>query len=212
MVTGYGAGQKVVQADIEVYMEEEGIELDFEDIKDAFFQALEETVGSMTHITKAMKEHAKTIVEEHVKDLIQWTTPDGFKVYHQYRDTTGRKVTVGNISAIRTRRKGEVDPLDDKMIGAVPPNFIHSMDAQMLRFAALEANKQDIAFSPIHDSFGTHAADYWNLHTVLKQSFVKTMSFDWYKGFCDSNEVRQSLELMGDYDVQEALKAAYIFS
>lgn len=212
MVTGYGAGAKVVQEDVEKYMVEIGLDKDFEEIKDEFFEALEETVGSMTHITKAMKVHAKDLVDSGA-EAISWITPDGFKVWHTYRDTSGRKVQLANnVSAIRKRRKGERDPLSEQMIGALPPNFIHSMDGQMLRTAALKADAVGVAFCPIHDSFGTHAADYWDLHHMLKEAFVETMLHPWYTEFCKRNKQRVSLERMGDYDVRQAARAAYMFS
>lgn len=213
MVTGYGAGELVVTNDILDYMEEKGIRLDFEDIKEDFFLAMNDTVGSMTTITEHMKAHAKYITEEYLKDEIVWTTPDGLRIYHHYRDSSARKVKVSkSLSALRKRRRGEIDPLSTKMIGALPPNFIHSMDGQLLRYAALHASFNQLAFCPIHDSFGTHAADYWELHGILKDAFIRTMEFDWYGMFCKLNNVKPTMEIIGDYDLQEARSAAYMFS
>ena len=98
------------------------------------------------------------------------------------------------------------------MSRALPPNFIHSMDAQLLRTAAIMAVGNNIAYVPIHDSFGTHAADFWSLNDILKKSFVETMSYDWYSNFCTSNDVKPTLKIVDSYDYHEAANVAYMFS
>jgi DNA-directed RNA polymerase len=57
-----------------------------------------------------------------------------------------------------------------KAANSIAPNFIHSMDASHLMFISLGWNK---AFTPIHDSFGTHASDLAELGKVVRETFIK---------------------------------------
>lgn len=222
MTTGYGAGLKTVMLRLETYMDElandktqfRELVARTQELKPFVEQALAETAGTMLHITDVMQSHVSTILL--TQDHIEWVTPDGFIAYQQKRDRTSRRVELqrnGKVVAAMYLAGEEIDPVDDSgMTTATSPNFVHSIDAQMLRTAAIYAYNAGIAFTPIHDSFGTHAATFFELHSILKRSFVETMEYPWYSRFCERNNVAEALTPLGDYDAAEASQAVYIFS
>ena len=230
MTTGYGAGITTIMTGSENKKGSQGIlqymekliavkpELRHlvervEELKPAIEYALGKTASAMLTITETMHQHAKDIVDLG-SETIEWTTPDGFVCIQQKRDNQGRRIELANgATTFEKLKRGSKDPIDSEgMTRALPPNFIHSMDAQMLRTAGLAAKAAGIAFVPIHDSFGTHAATFFELNTVLRESFVDTMSYDWYGSFCDHNNVQPDLSILGDYEHTEALRAIYMFS
>lgn len=217
MVTGYGAGIKAVIRDVTKYLlKQKNITLEEdlqEELKPYMKDALQQTASAMVDITKVMHTHAKEVVNSGL-ETIEWTCPDGFRVIQQKRDNSGRKIELSNgQTTFQKQSKGHKDPIDEAgMTKALPPNFIHSMDAQMLRTASIECQLKDIHFAPIHDSFGTHAGSFFELNTVLKQAFVDTMDYDWYQEFCQANQLTGVNIKTGDYEAKECLKAVYMFS
>ena len=213
MVTGYGAGIKAVMSDIQ----EKHPEIDDDllaELKPHVLAALEETASSMLQLTDVLRTHGQDLIEGTGVEQITWITPDGFKCIQEYRDKSAREVKLNknNVSYLKLE-KGEKDPIDESKMGtALPPNFIHSIDAQVLRTAAIKTKQENIAFCPIHDSFGTHAGSFFILNKLLKESFVETMNWPWYLNFCDSNGLKAQDIRQGDYEVEECLQATYMFS
>jgi len=214
MVTGYGAGIAAVMRDIQGdydMIEDEHLEW----LQPHVQEALHQTASAMVDTTKVMHAHAKDIVENGDENtVIEWTAPDGFHIVQQKRDNSGRRIELSNKQCTFEKlQRGYKDPIDEAgMTKALPPNFIHSMDAQMLRTAALGASRKDISFAPIHDSFGTHAGSFFELNTLLKLAFVQTMDYDWYGEFCKANKVEPQDIKLGDYNARECLGAVYMFS
>lgn len=230
MTTGYGAGINTIMGGSEnkkgstgilQYMIElvktkpavQHLVARHEELRPAVEYSLDATASAMLHITETMQGHADRILVTGA-EIIEWYTPDGFRVVQSKRDSSARRLTLANGAvAYLDKPKNQSDPIDEgAMTRALSPNFIHSIDAQMLRTAALKAAERGIAFTPIHDSFGTHAATFFELHSLLKESFVETMSYPWYSKFCEKNNVQPNLPRLGDYHPAEALKAIYIFS
>lgn len=230
MTTGYGAGIKTIMGGSERKKGSTGIlqymvalqaikpQYGFlvprtEELRECVEASLDATASAMLHITETMQNHADRITTLG-KDIVEWYTPDGFRVVQCKRDNSARAIALTNGAVTyKELEGGEIDPIDnDGMVTAVSPNFIHSIDAQMLRTAALHAAEQGIAFTPIHDSFGTHAASFFELNVILRRSFVETMQYPWYIRFCEANSVTPALPRLGDYKPEEAYQAIYMFS
>ena len=229
MTTGYGASIKTIMEGSENKAGSQGIfqymtKLEktnpehkhlterYNELQPTVEYALEKTASAMLRITETMQKHSEDIVANG-NETIEWHTPDGFHVIQQKRDNTGRVIELANSATTFERLKpGKKDPIDaEGMSRATSPNFIHTMDAQLLRTAALEC-WQHIAFVPIHDSFGTHACDFFVLNNILKSAFIQTMEYDWYGDFCQTNSVIPNLRVSNDYDYRECLKSVYMFS
>ena len=216
MTTGYGAGIKTIMKHIGEYCADaERPELAttylLAALQPLVQEALQLTASSMLTMSEKLRDEGKMLIERG-EETITWTCPDGFTVYQQYRDTSARKVKLGRKSGIRAKVYGEIDPIDEgKMATALPPNFIHSIDAQMVRTVAIQCNFEGIALAPIHDSFGTHAGTFKALNKELRFAFAETLEYDWVAAFNEANEANLSFD-KGDYNADEALLGVYMFS
>jgi DNA-directed RNA polymerase len=105
-----------------------------------------------------------------------WKSPAGLPIDQTYWETKKARVETYWLSvkisktAKETKKRGKGQRVrlnisyaapekgiqERKAANSIAPNFIHSMDASHLMFISLGWNK---AFTPIHDSFGTHASD-----------------------------------------------------
>lgn len=216
MTTGYGAGLKTIMKHIGSYLKD----IDRHDLATTYNlsllqplveQALELTASSMLELSTLMRDHASRLIDLDV-ETISWNAPDGFTIYHQYRDTSHRKVELGRKSGIRALTSGEIDPIDERKMGtALPPNFIHGMDGYTVRLTALQCQTKGIALAPIHDSFGTHAGTFKDLNRELRYAFAHAMDYDWIKSFNMCNGTNIILE-KGDYSPDEAILGVYMFS
>lgn len=107
---------------------------------------------------------------------VTWSTPAGFLVQQNYRDSTSRqvKLTLGTkVVKIRIRDlQVQVDAR--KQASSIAPNFVHSCDAAHLQLTVVRAREAGVQdFAVIHDSFGTHAADSQLLFTAVRDAMVE---------------------------------------
>lgn len=94
-------------------------------------------------------------------------------------------------------------------IKGIAPNFVHSIDANHVRAVVMES-AADIVHT--HDDIGTHAADYFAVNKTIRRTFVGLHTqFDWMGSLEKWSEVKVN-RLSGDYDIQQALEATYMFS
>lgn len=132
---------------------------------------------------------AKEVAAEQLP--VYWTTPVGFRVMQQYRNTTSRRVkTKLGDTTIRLSLQEEVSTIDKRrMQNAISPNFVHSMDATHLMMAVCYGADNGIkSFSLIHDSFGTHAANTEIWSACIREAFV-----DLYKDLDVLEDFRQQI-------------------
>lgn len=106
---------------------------------------------------------------------VNWTTPAGFPVLQEYRETIGGRVET-HISgrAVHITCNVEGTKLDSRRQAlGISPNFIHSCDAAHLMLSVSTALENGISdFAMIHDSYGTHAANTDTLAASLRAAFV----------------------------------------
>lgn len=133
--------------------------------------------------------------------VITWTTPLGFPVVQEYRETKSRRIdSVVMGKRFQARLEEETDKIDTrKMANAISPNVVHSLDSSHLMMTVLSGKAEGIdAFALIHDSFGTHAADTPRFFQVIREAFVELYSEPVFENL--------EREFLGQVD-QEALKA-----
>lgn len=104
---------------------------------------------------------------------MQWTTPTGFKVQHDYQGQNDVRVWLNScgVSTMIVREVTE-DTRPIAMQNAIAPNFVHAMDASHLTLTALQMRDRDLSIVAIHDSFGTHPCDVQTMHECIRSSFV----------------------------------------
>lgn len=110
---------------------------------------------------------------------IIWETSDGFHVVHiKNRELKSKQVTCLLPGA---RKKTTInkkvysnDVSSTKMKSAISPNYIHSLDAELLRRSALKMKRSGIESADfIHDSFGCHPNHVDSMLYILKKEFSK---------------------------------------
>jgi DNA-directed RNA polymerase len=108
---------------------------------------------------------------------IEWTTSDGFHVVHvKYKELPKKQVTCMLPSARKQTNIFKNSYSDNvnaqKMKSAISPNYIHSLDAELLRRVALRMKNEGIENTDwIHDSFGCHPNNVDLLLDVTKEEF-----------------------------------------
>tara|TARA_R110002020_G_scaffold264087_1_gene478844 strand:+ start:573 stop:2909 length:2337 start_codon:yes stop_codon:yes gene_type:complete len=115
---------------------------------------------------------------------IEWRTSDGFHVIHKKnKELKPTKVTCMLPGARRStvikknNYSKELSPY--KMRSAISPNYIHSLDAELLRRTALKMREAGIADADyIHDSFGCHPNHVETLLNITKREFIEMMRKD----------------------------------
>jgi DNA-directed RNA polymerase, mitochondrial len=159
---------------------------------------------------------------------IKWTTPSGFVVNQDYRNTRTREIellAIGQRMRLRVA-EGYEDKIDSrKMALAIAPNFVHAMDAaHMLRTVEtlLDVVGPSIHLSMVHDSYGTHAADAERLSYAIRQSFVEMYhEADWLERFRTeiaeqlAPEIAETLPpvpAQGDLEITDVLNSLYFFA
>ena len=111
--------------------------------------------------------------------LLQWETPAGFKVLHPYLDAPFTRITCLSAEVNFKRYDPDAAIIAHRQRQALPPNFVHSMDACHLMMTVAAGTVHGISsWMMIHDSFGTHACDVDTLGLVLREEFIKLYSID----------------------------------
>lgn len=115
---------------------------------------------------------------------IEWTTSDGFHVVHvKYKENQKKQVTCmlpnarKQTNIFKKSYSDQVSP--QKMKSAISPNYIHSLDAELLRRVALRMRDEDIKNTDwIHDSFGCHPNNIDLLLDITKEEFKELAQRD----------------------------------
>lgn len=202
---------------------------------DLIWTVCHEVITAAMNAMEWLKAAAKLLAREVkegdavVKETLPvfWVTPDGFPVWQCYYKQ--KKVSISTlIHGKCTRAKVSEDDTSsinpNKQASGVAPNFVHSMDASHLRMTVNHAkNKYSVtAFSLVHDSFGTCAADAEYLFISIREAFVdmyknNDVIQDFYYQF-ESQLHESQLEDMpmipskGTFNIELILKSLYCFA
>jgi DNA-directed RNA polymerase len=112
---------------------------------------------------------------------VTWETSDGFFVVHVKKKELKPKQVSCLLPGSRKpttifKKLFSEDVSSVKMKSAISPNYVHSLDAELLRRVALSCSKLDIVDTDwIHDSFGCHPNNVDILLEITKQEYRKLM-------------------------------------
>ncbi|MEM6746807.1 MAG: DNA-directed RNA polymerase [Pseudomonadota bacterium] len=182
-------------------------------------------------------------VMAHEGQALQWETPCGLPIIHEYREMDVKRIelrlydrkihTVTETGGedlsgfLRVVYNMQVRPTErikkSKQRSAVAPNVIHSMDASHMKLTVLKAREEGItAFSLIHDSFATHAADTDRFFLIIRETFAQMYEeYDVFQVIDDyAREVLSPkgaqrlppLPSMGSLDLNEVIRSQFAFS
>lgn len=180
---------------------------------------IDEAMGTVIRASKSIMAWLRDVADicAAAGKGVQWTTPLGFRVNQQYGRTTRKQVRT-SMHRVWLRL-----PSKDRRIHAqsqhrgLPPNFIHSLDANHMLATALRCEEEGITFSATHDSFKTHARDVTRLGELLREEFVTMYDSDLLADFKSQVERQTGLTLpecppRGDLDIRQVMQADYFFS
>lgn len=207
MITGYGAGKDTIIANTAKYLAKYNEDVTLaEQVGEAYVEAIKQNAGAVKALTEALKARVQQALNAG-KERFKWVTADGFVACTEYRDIECNRVRAGVFNALVPTMYPT--PLDTvKTIGAMAPNFIHSIDATHLRMVV---NVCDHDLVSVHDSIGSHAATYFTTAKAIREQFVKVHEYDALGNLCENMDVRAP-KFRGDYVTTEALESSYIFS
>lgn len=135
---------------------------------------------------------------------VNWMTPSGFPVQQAYRDVRSRRIKTklaGNlIRNVFLTIQEHLDSIDKRRQGnGISPNFVHSMDAAALHLYVNLASEYSLhAFSLVHDSYGTLAADTEVSACCIREVFVRM-----YQDDILANFRMELLELLSEKHAQK---------
>lgn len=207
MITGYGAGESTIIGNTSVYLAARGEKVQHADgIGKAYIAAINKHAGAVKALTEALKSRVGQAMNKGMEKY-QWVTADGFVACTEYRNDEVNRVRAGVFNALVPNMNPV--PLDDvKTVGAMSPNFIHSIDATHCRMVVNECDHELVT---VHDSIGSHAGTYFRTAQAIRETFVKVHEYDALGNLCDNMGVRKPV-FRGDYEAIEALESSYIFS
>jgi DNA-directed RNA polymerase len=109
---------------------------------------------------------------------MEWTSPTGFLVQHDYQDYDEIRVRIRSCGVETALvREFNDDTRPAPMQNAISPNFVHALDASHLTLTANRMKALGLHMVGIHDSFGTHPSDVDAMNLCIRQAFIEL-----YKG------------------------------
>ena len=135
---------------------------------------------------KAFEQYIQTMNNLIAKNNkpVEWKTSDGFHVVHiKNKELPTKKVICvlpGSRRKTVIRKKSFSNKTSvPKMRSAISPNYIHSLDAELLRRVALKMKENGVQDSDwIHDSFGSHPNDVDLMLEITKEEFASLVKAD----------------------------------
>lgn len=115
---------------------------------------------------------------------ITWKTSDGFHVVHvKKKELKPKQVSCllpgSRKATIIFKKQFSEDVSSTKMKSAISPNYVHSLDAELLRRTALKMMNVKIMDTDwIHDSFGCHPNYVSQMLEITKEEFRKLIKAD----------------------------------
>lgn len=149
-----------------------------------------------------------------------WVTPTGFRVVNRY---TLDKVKVLDTHLYRNSRlqlstvEDTKDPALNLAVQAVPPNYIHSIDAaHMMKTINRMAEDGVPSFSMIHDSFGCHCSFVPVMRQALTETFYEIHKEPLLEKFKADIEdvvgpIGRTVPTHGDFNIELVRDSEYLF-
>ena len=150
---------------------------------------------------------------------LEWTTPCGFHVVHQYYPIKLRR-SVTKLFNMKELYFGTFDPteVDSRSVNlAIAPNYIHSLDASHMWSTISRMNMAGInSLSMVHDSYGCHSSFVSMMREYTLEEFHAMHSVDLLTSLKNQVEKQLGIPLpdapqKGTFNIDEVLTAKYLF-
>ena len=179
-------------------------------------EVLEELFTSARHIMGWLAQCAR-LVSLHGQP-VSWITPLGLPVVQPYRRDGQHAVKTLAQTVLLVDHSDKLPISVTRQKSAFPPNFVHSLDSTHMLMTALEMDHRGLAFTAVHDSYWTHAADVRTMNTTLRHCFLDLYQAPLLEQLLESFQLRYPdtdfppLPPRGDLDITKVLDADYFFS
>lgn len=163
------------------------------------FQGIKATVPAAA----SAMEWLRSIAQQVGRSRMEWHTPTGFLVQHDYREQVDRRINLYSAGVMKTTVWEYTDNTKAiAMQNAIAPNFVHALDASHLTLTAQRMKREGLCMVAIHDSFGTHPCDVAKMHQNIREAFVELYEgnnvlgeFLWEVGAVGEPPMRGTLDL-----------------
>ena len=158
---------------------------------------------------------------------VRWLSPSGFLISSEYRESNWKEVRSpiwggGNfeeLPLVLPRGEGSAVKCGDfsgqldkkKMVNALAPNFIHSLDAAVLHKGIMSVSKEVPLFT-IHDCVYFAAGHSQDVLPHFRRSFHEVVTANPLRALVEYNGLNLELPPVGDADVDQCLDSPYLFS
>ena len=179
---------------------------------------------AMRWLTKTARDYSKwanqNIAGKAFDKRMSWVTPDGFEAVHYRADSKEKRVATFLDGRVDLAYREELDRLSpEDMATAVAPNWVHSLDACLMRMAVIKGRSQELPilhYAMIHDSFGVHASKMQEfLDKCVKPAFIEMYRENVLQQFADRIPKEIPLEPLpeqGDLDPNGVMDSEFFFS
>lgn len=190
------------------------------------WEAIDQTVvkgkEAMRWLSDAAREYTKwanaNVPGDAYAKRMSWVTPDGFEAVHFRADMSERRVDTFLDGRVNLKYYTDNDKLSaSDMALAVAPNWVHSLDATLLRASIIRGLGRGItSYGMVHDSFGVHASRMLQfLQECVKPAFIEMYEDNVLQQFAD--RLPPDLQIsplpeIGSLDPQGVMDSEFFFS
>ena len=199
---------------IQEALEEAGWEGDYQDILDTS-SAVKEAMESIFPGPMKVMTWIETEVANAIKGgatELNWTTPSGFscrQLLNKFNTTVLKLQLLGQVKkqTVATGLSNKVDLKHHK--NATAPNLIHSLDADLIRLAALEFEHP---IGLIHDSVLCRATDMSVLSDIVRKTYLHLFAeHDYLRDFAEQIGAETEPPIIGDLEPERVINSTYFF-
>jgi DNA-directed RNA polymerase len=195
-------------------LKEAGWDGEYQDILDtqaAVKEAMESIFPGPMKVMEWIEEEVAKAIKRGNKELI-WTTPSGFTVkqlLNKCKTDVVKLQLLGQIKkqVVATGLSDKVDSQHHR--NATAPNLIHSLDADLIRLAAL---KFDAPIGLIHDSVLCRATDMTSLSSIVRETYMHLFAeHEYLRTFADAIGAEREPPIIGDLQPESVIESTYFF-
>jgi DNA-directed RNA polymerase, mitochondrial len=184
------------------------------------WEAIQKVVLKGAEIMSWLRQMADITNQEGLP--IVWTTPAGMTIEQRYLELVRRRVALPGLTNtlwFLDSPGPEREKLRKrKQRNGIAPNFVHSFDASHLMLTLARARAEGItSFSPVHDSYGTHAPHYERMGRILREEFIAMYQEDHLRKLWETMQAATGKDIppppaWGDLDLGVVAESDYFFS
>ncbi|MNJ09325.1 DNA-dependent RNA polymerase [compost metagenome] len=172
-------------------------------------QAVEKTVPAAAAVMRWLKARLNDVDQQ---APVEWCTPLGFPVIHDYRDEERLRVRLRSCDVeyvVMYRKLDSMKVASSK--NAISPNFVHSLDGTHLGMTALRMQAGGRDMVCIHDSFGTHPCDVDDMHSDIREAFIKLYERDILSDWANQLGLNVTYSSTGQLDLNAIRDSQFFF-